>query len=128
MECLTMEPRRPNATKTHFGVDFYARAFWDGLQKNWDWMGKDVSFQQSHIDLGVCFFCFLSCHFLSVTSSPVSFLFSFLITTGYGLSSLAGWLAAREFLAGFPCTISVRYWCTRQGLLDEDRGRGERWK
>lgn len=78
--------------------------------------------------LGGLLFCFLSCRFLSVTSSLASFLFSFLITTGYGLSSLAGWLAARGFLAGFPCTISVLYWCTRQGLLDEDRGRGERWK
>lgn len=71
-----MEPRRPNATKTHFGVDFYARAFWDGSQKNWDWMGKDVSFQQSHIDLGVCFFAF---YLVIFSRSPLlPFLFSFL--------------------------------------------------
>ncbi|KAL3605980.1 hypothetical protein FPOAC2_00933 [Fusarium poae] len=119
-------------------IEYHEDTFWSlflrkGFGKEYKKLGPDGKrCLISAIAYRLWGFCFL----VFVFSRPPlrSFLFSFFsfITIGYGdgcfgLSSLAGGPAAMGFLAIFPCTISGLYWCTRQ-LLDEDRGRGERWK
>jgi hypothetical protein len=113
MECLTIEPRRPNATKTHFGVYFDARVL-GRITKKLGPDGKRCLISAIAYRLwGFCFFAFCLFIFLSATLSLVSFSFFPFITIGYGDGCFWSELPrGRTSSDGIPCDIPVYYFCT----------------